>query len=135
VALDIANIWTAYYTHLTAASTFATLVGGRVYMDNAPARAALPYAVVSFIDKVQVDTFDANGYEIRTQVTMYSAKADGPRAVIDIGDALRDRVHRVKWTPTGHAQMVAVVDVERGPERESELWRYDVDVMLTGFAT
>ncbi len=135
MALDLARIWNGLYTQLTTASTFATLTGGRVYFGHAPARTTVPYAVVDFVDKVAVDTFESDGYEIRAQVTMYGTKAAGPRAMVDIADAMRDQVQRQRWVVATTEQMAAVVDVERGPTRESELWRYDADVMLTGFAT
>lgn len=93
----------------------------------------MPYAVVNQIDKVPVDTFDSDGYRIRWQIALYSPKASGSRAATDVADDLRVIVHKTTWAVAGHEQMKATVDIERGPFRESELWRYDVDIITEGF--
>jgi hypothetical protein len=110
-------------------------VTGGIWFADAPARTDEPYAVVSFVDTSQMDTFDADGFELVFQVTIYGTKASGPRAVMDTADALRGRVHRVSWATSGFAMMQGSIDQERGPSREGEQWRYDVDVRVMGFAT
>lgn len=134
-AVALADVGTALMSHLKDTSTFNTLVGGRVYNAIAPPTASPPYAVFFFIDTVPMLTFDADGYECRVQITMIGNKAGGPGAMFTLADALRSRLTDTDWTVTNHDQMAALIDIERGPFRDDERWRYDFDVMLRGFRT
>lgn len=131
--VKMVDVGTAFFDHLKAASTFATLTGGRVYSAIAPKDPELPYAVVTYVDTIPMATFDRNGYESRVQVAMYASREQGQGSVVALRDALDEILTGVIITVTDHEQLAIIPDIERGPIRVDNLWRHDVDYILRGF--
>lgn len=126
------NVWNGLYTQLTGSSDFSSSVGGRIYYGLGPEDPQLPYAVVTFIDDVPLNTFDQDGYQTRVQIVIYGEEASGPRSVLDIADELRARLHRQTFAVVDHEPVVTVFDIQRGPLIEDQLWRVDMDFILRG---
>lgn len=134
--VDVENIWVGLYTQLTTASDFHTAFAGRVYYVEAPSHDLThPYAVVSVVSNTPLRTFPKDGYEIVYQVAMFDDLDSGAQAASANGDLLRAQVDRQKWSATGQDQMTAGIVAERGPDRDGEAWRYDVDLSVMGYET
>ena len=134
MAVDIEHIWAGLYARLTAASDFYTAFSTRVYLGQAPGHpVTYPYAVVTTVSDIPLRSFPKNGYEILYQISMWATLDGGAQAASGNGDKLRAQVDRTTWSATGQAQMAAVVVAERGPDRDGESWRYDIDIRVMGY--
>lgn len=138
----IVDVIDSLFTYLTADSTFNTALGGqsskagRIWFAQPKRNATFPYCFYDIIDNsAEVDTFADDSYRMRVQFTVYdtATSVKGARTVADIIDKLRARLHRARFTVTGHQQMGAALDNERGPVREEQTWRMDADYMITGW--
>ena len=129
------------YAYLTADSTFNTAIGGgvatagRLCYGHAERDTTLPFTVYQIVSSVDGDTMQKDGYDYRVQITAYEDVEAGARAVLDIMDKLRARLHRQRFTVTDHQQMTVSEDTVRGPFREDDAWRIDADYLVKGFET
>lgn len=141
MAVAQANVLDGLYSYLTADSTFNTAIGGsgsaagRISFGVADFEETLPYVVFNMVSATFADTMDKGGYEYRVQFTAYDDTEAGPRAVADLMDKLRTRLHRQQFSVTGHSNMTAVEDAPRGPFKEDDIWRMDADYFIRGFET
>jgi len=139
VAVSQVNVFTGFYTYLTADSTFNTAMGGgvatagRIWYSHVERDETLPFAAVDLISSVDADTMQKDGYDYRVQVTIYDDGEAGPLAVMGHLDKLRTRLHRQRFSVTGHQQMTVSEDTVRGPFREDDAWRVDADYWVRGF--
>lgn len=116
-------------------STLYDLVADRIRYAYADREETQPFLVWQMISGVPFETMDANGYDLRVQFTAYAHLDAGPDSALDVIDALRERLHRQRFLVAGHDTMTVVMDQPRGPMREDEGWRVDVDAFVRGFAS
>ena len=140
----IVDVIDSLYTHLTGDSTFNTALGGsasvkgRLRFSQPERDLTFPYCFYDIIDDTsELDTFADDSYRMRVQFTVYdqATTTTGARSVAVIIDKLRARLHRASFSVTGHDQMGAQLDIERGPVREEQTWRMDADYFISGWKT
>ena len=112
------------------ASDFATVFGVRLYISQAPPRAPLPYGVIVPVDMVPFSTFGKDGGQLRVQVSLYGADDLGPITLSRYATFLRKNLSRAPLTVTGFEVLGVDYDIERGPFRDGDRWRYDADYIV-----
>ena len=149
MAVEQAKVIDGLYNHLKGHSTFNTAVGGtaalagRIYHGSAPRigesdginTMQYPYVVFFVVSSTYNDSFAKDGYSYRVQFTIMEDKEAGPRACMDVTDALRARLHRTQFTVTSHKTLAAREDVPRGPVFVDGAWQQDTDYIIEGFET
>lgn len=147
MAVEQAKVMDGINTYLSIDSTFNTALGGsatvrgRFYYDTAPrigettstGKMQYPYVVFFLISGVYNDTFAKDGYNYRVQFSIFEDKEAGPRACMDITDALRARLHRQGFAVTGHDNMTAREDVPTGPTLIDGAWMQTTDYFIQGY--
>lgn len=134
-AVDMGNVYQGIYTAL-AADFATTSIGTAFYYGTAPETVALPLAVFSAVDWTPAtDTFTSDGFRARIQVTIMGTEDAGVAALMDIADTVRGARHRLATlSMTGHTLQGFELAIERGPFREGDGWRIDLDFIVTGYA-
>ncbi len=138
-AIDVANVLDGFYSRMTAHSDFNTSLGGsasaagRLVLGQARADETMPYAIYNLISVDPFDAFDRDGYEALVQLAIYTdAESSTGRACEVIADEARERIHRQSFTITNHANATGYAGQTRGPIREGNAWRTDIDFTLQG---
>lgn len=140
MAVSEKTISDAFYTYLTADSSFNTAIGGtsstagRLYLSLAPRDADFPFVVMTFISGVTFDTMPKDGYSYRIQFAAFEDEGGGPRGCMDILDALRARLHRTRVSPTGYRELAVREDVPLAPFFNEKTWQQSVDYIAEGVA-
>ena len=115
---------------------FGTEVTARVYYYEAPRDTTLPYCVFFAVDTIaDMETFDRTSFRIRVQVSVYDSEANGPRALGDIMDDLRDLLDRTVLTVAGHELLPCELEIQRGPTKEDDAWVCHADYIVAGWKT
>ena len=112
------------------ASDFATAFGVRMFISQAPPGAELPYAVMVPVDTVPFSTFSVDGGRLRLQVSLYAADGSGSIILAKYATYLRKNLSRAPLTVTGFEVLGVDYDIERGPFRDGDRWRYDADYIV-----
>lgn len=97
------NLLPAIKTLLTG-SALSTDVGARMYLDQAPDGAALPYVVYSIVSSVPQDTFAEKLDETLVQFSLFSETA-GAAEITDMYSDLRTLFDDATLTITGNTHI------------------------------
>jgi len=112
------------------AGDFASAFGVRLYIMQAPPAAVLPYGVVTPIDMVPYSTFSKDGGLLRLQVALYAADDAGGIILSQYAAFLRTNLSRAAMPVSGFEVLGVDYDIERGPFRDGDRWRYDADYII-----
>lgn len=97
------NLLPAIVTKMSG-SALSTDVGGRIYLDQAPDGAALPYVVFSIIASYSEDTFAERIDETLVQFSLYSDEA-GAAVITDMYSDLRSLLDDASLSITSNAHL------------------------------
>lgn len=137
-ATDMADIVAGLYTYISADSAFNTAVGGdastagRIRYARAQKGETYPYVVFHLISFVGNNTMATDGYSARFQFDIWESEEAGPRACMDVADALRSRLSRAVYAITNHEQTQMRMDNELPPVLEETAWRQVCDYVAQG---
>lgn len=112
------------------ANDFSAAFGVRLYITQAPPGAVLPYGVVVPVDLIPFSTFGKDGGQLRLQVSLYVADASGSIILSQYATYLRKNLSRAALSVTGFEVLGVDYDIERGPFRDGDRWRYDADYIV-----
>jgi len=133
-AYDLRDTFTALRTAMLV-GTAGTTFGQRVYLALAPARTEAPYVQVQLVTLDAERTFDQEGYSSTVQLSAYFPLSTGPAAAAAGAAALRANVGKTKLTIAGQTNLTCHAARERGPFRDSDLWRVDIDLTIRSLET
>lgn len=109
---------------------FADVFGVRMYVSQAPPNSPLPYCVVVPVDMVPFSTFSKDGGLLRLQVSLYVDDSGGSIVLSQYATYLRKNLSRTDLNVTGFEVLGVDYDIERGPFRDGDRWRYDADYIV-----
>jgi hypothetical protein len=115
--------------------TAATIYGSRVYWMLAPARTQTPYITISLASLSALRTFDQEGYDLIAQVSLWHSLATGPDGAWSGAQAVRENVGKTTLSVTGQNNLMCYFRAERGPDRDNDLWRSDIDLTIASMET
>lgn len=112
------------------ASDFASVFGVRLYVSQAPPASPLPYGVVVPVDLIPYSTFGNDGGQLRLQVSLYVEDGAGSIILSQYATYLRKNLSRAALSVSGFEVLGVDYDIERGPFRDGDRWRYDADYIV-----
>jgi hypothetical protein len=137
--VDIVDVLQGLYNHLTGNNTFNTAIGGdsstagRLFFGRAAKGTAYPYATYTVVSIVDDSNMTQDGYSARVQFDIWESESAGPRACLDVCDALRAELHKETFTVTNITQMKSVLALEIAPVPDDKSWHSISDYTIAGF--
>jgi len=131
MAFDVIEVARAFRTRALQFDLQSAL-NSKLYIASVPPNVEAPYGLIDVISVNVWDTFDAEGFEIRLQVTLMATDASGAVTASAMAKYLRTNVSRKSLTVTGLEITGIDRDSERGPFRDDKLWRSDCDYIIRG---
>ena len=131
---NLADLYTALRAKILTGQA-AIIYGSRVYWQMAPARIQTPYITVSLASLTALRTFDQEGYDMIAQLSLWHSLATGPDGAWSGAQAVRDNVGKTVLTVTGQTNLTCHFRSERGPDRDNDLWRSDIDLTIRSMET
>lgn len=129
VVVSWGNILKAFRTKALS-SDFSDVFGTRMFLMQAGPDTTLPYAVAVPVDMSPFSTFSEDGGLLRVQVSIYGADSAGGIILSEYATYLRKNLSRVVLTVSGFEVLGVDYDIERGPFRDGDRWRYDADYII-----
>lgn len=130
--MDVWEVFKAIKTKFdsdTTAGSAYTLTGGRFRYEMARQEDTLPYIVYTQIDTVHDWTCDDDIDIFRMQFSIWSDNASASE-VCSIANALTILFDDATVSAAGWVQVYCWRDSARGPYKDGDYWRYDIDYRL-----
>lgn len=128
-AYDLADVWAALRT-ATLTGTAATTYTGGMWWGQAQPEADTPYITGELAAAVPLRTFASEGYDLTVQLSLWHGLDAGAAAAAAGAAAVRTNVGRTVLSVSGQDSIACYVTNERGPLRDNDLWRVDLDLTI-----
>ena len=94
------DLLTGIYTEFTSApaSSFYTKIGGKLYLNEAPSTAVMPYAVYDIVANVADENWHTKYEETTVDFTLYSDSAAGALEISQMYEGLTEQFDNVGLT-------------------------------------
>jgi hypothetical protein len=133
-AYDLGAVWAALRS-ATLTGTAATTYSGGMWWGQAQPEAATPYITGELAAATSLRTFAAEGFDLTVQLSLWHGLDAGAAAAADGAAAVRTNVGRTVLTVAGLESIACYVTAERGPVRDNDLWRVDLDLTIQALET
>jgi hypothetical protein len=128
-AYDLADVWAALRTTALTGTAGTTYTGG-MWWGQAQPEAATPYVTGELASLTSLRTFAAEGFDLTVQLSLWHGLDAGAAAAAAGAAAIRANVGRTVLSVTGLEDIACYVTNERGPLRDNDLWRVDLDLTI-----
>jgi hypothetical protein len=121
------ELFAAIKTRFDVANDFNTAIGGRLYLQNAPQGATLPYAVYFLISNPVDYNFTSVFDNPQIQFSLFS-EADENAEILDMHQKLKAHFDDCVLTVSGHDFIKMERQFDLGPSKdpEFEVWNFPV---------
>ena len=121
------NLLAAIFSKISG-SSFSSDVGGRVYLDEAPANTEFPYCVVFIVSSVPDKTFTENFSDILIQFSIFSDSSSAAE-ITNIYNDLKALFDECSFSISG-STLVWMVETSLNTMVESEIKHWAVDFSI-----
>ena len=119
------------YSKFSAANTFNTYIGGRMYLEEAPQGVTWPYATFHMDNAVHEWQFKTDYYDVSILFNLFSNDSDASE-VLTMHDYLTDLYDDSLLTITGHSHVYSIerfgtLAKEFDNNLKRNIWQYSVE--------